>query len=59
LLRILGTGAAAAALPRVAVPAATGEMQENSAGAAAPSGAAQGGETHRADVVIVGRGFRG
>jgi hypothetical protein len=34
-------------------------MQENSAGAAAPSGAAQGGETHRVDVVIVGAGFAG
>jgi hypothetical protein len=34
-------------------------MQENSAGAAAPSGAAQGWETHRVDVVIVGAGFAG
>jgi monoamine oxidase len=55
LLRILGTGAAAAALPRVVVPAPAETKQESSNG----GGAAQSGEARRADVVVVGAGFSG
>ena len=62
LLRILGTGAAAAALPRVAVP---GEMREKGVAGIADgselkeSAAAQEGESRRVDVVVVGAGFAG
>jgi monoamine oxidase len=55
LLRILGTGAAAAALPRVAVTSAAETKQESSS----CGGEAQGRESRRADVVIVGAGFSG
>jgi monoamine oxidase len=54
LLRILGTGAAAAALPHVAVPAAAKTNEGTSSGQAA-----QDGEAKRADVVVVGAGFSG
>src|SRR3984885_16302213 len=54
LLRILGTGAAAAALPRVAVSAAAKTNEGTSSGQAA-----QDGEAKRADIVIVGAGFSG
>src|SRR5580704_4311349 len=54
LLRNLGTGAAAAALPRVAVSAAAKTNEGTSSGQAA-----QDREPKRADVVIVGAGFSG
>ncbi len=54
LLRTLGTGAAAAALPAVAVSrVAAGTSRE------ASGGAVQTGNAGRADVVIVGAGFSG
>jgi len=64
LLRILGTGAAAAALPR----AAAGRIAETRAGAEEGTDSqggesraedSEGGESGRADVVIVGAGFSG
>jgi NADPH-dependent 2,4-dienoyl-CoA reductase/sulfur reductase-like enzyme len=59
LLRILGTGAVAAALPR----GASAAMERGGAGERADgseqSGELQRGETQRADVVVVGAGFAG
>ncbi len=69
LLRVLGTGAAAAALPAAALPrVAAGRVAETRAGAEAGAGSpsgesrgadSQGGESRRVDVVIVGAGFSG
>jgi monoamine oxidase len=68
LLRILGTGAAAAALPRVAgADDATQKTREGSGVRASVAdgtqesarGAEQSGGAQRADVVIVGAGFSG
>jgi monoamine oxidase len=59
LLRILGTGAAAAALPRSAGAVDVGRIEERASGMAPSGGAGQSGETQRADVVVVGAGFSG
>lgn len=64
LLRILGTGAAAAALPRVVLPSEVAgnnadAWSSGAAGGVASDGFAQSGETGRADVVVVGAGFSG
>jgi monoamine oxidase len=56
LLRILGTGAAAAAWPR---GAAAGGIEERASGVAPSGGAEQSGDPKRVDVVVVGAGFAG
>jgi monoamine oxidase len=64
LLRILGTGAAAAALPRAGHASGSGGIASDTRGAEgttqeASGGGTNGGETQRADVVVVGAGFSG